>query len=223
MIAAFGSIVPMAIALAIAPLTIITGIVLLLGERGRLKASLFGVGWFLTLAVVTAVAYMFTDAAEEESVEATDDGVHILTAVIGVFFLVVAVVLWFRRPAADAEHEESALLRRLAGMSPIGALALGAIEGVVVIKNIPLCIGAGAILARSSELGPEAWVIIAAFALVASLGVVVPVAVAVIGGSKLDPTLTRTRAWLEEHMSPITIITMVVVGVYFLIKAFQFF
>ncbi|MGV9673333.1 GAP family protein [Gordonia sp. NPDC003504] len=220
-VSAIGSVLPIAIALAIAPLTIISGIVLLLGERGRLKAALFGGGWFVVIAAVTAVAYLVTDVAEEEDVEVADDGVHVLTAVIGVFFLVLAVVMWFRRPRSDEPHEESALIRRVTGMSPIGALGLGAAEGVVVIKNIPLCLGAGAVLARSSELAaPQAWAVIAAFALVASAGVFIPVLIAVAGGRRLDAPLAATRTWLEHHMSPITIVTLLVVGVYFLLKAF---
>ena len=213
---AVGDVLPIAVTVAISPVAIISGVVLQLSEHGRAKAVLFAVGWIISLLVVTGIAVAVTDVAEEDSPAATDDGVKIFTLILGVIFLGLAVVAWRKRPAPGEPASEAKLLARVTAMSGLSVLGLGLIEAVAIVKNVPLSFGAGARIAEDTGNRSEAWIVLVIFVLIASLGILLPLLIAIVGGHRLDPALNNFREWLEANISPITIITCLVVGVYFI-------
>lgn len=227
---AIGETLPFAIGLALSPFAIVTGIVLLLGKRGRTKSALFGLGWFAAITALTTIALFIVDTAEEVYEEATETGVNVLQLVFAVLFFVLALVTWRKRPGradvsdADAAADEPApgkskkpsLLSRLDGLSMLGALGVGIVQGLVVIKNIPLALSAGAVFGEAGLAGTENAAAVVVFALVATLGVIVPLGVAMVGGERLTPALQAARDWVEANMSPITLTVLLVLGALFL-------
>jgi hypothetical protein len=137
---AIGDALPLATGLALSPLAVITGIILLLGDRGRIKAALFALGWLGAIFLIAATAFWVVDVAEDVDAEGTATGVDVVQ-------LLLALLV---------------------------------------------------------------------FALVATAGVLVPLAVALGGGPTLTPALTAAREWPEANTSPITITVLAVLGSYFL-------
>ncbi len=224
---AIGDTLPLAIGLALSPFAIVTGVVLLLGSLGRVKTAMFGLGWFAAILTIAAIAFWVVEAAEEVSDEYTSGGVDIVQLGFAALFLVLAGVSWTNRPkggdaasdgagTADSEPAKSKLLDRLDGLSVPGALGVGLAQGFIVIKNIPLALGAGARFGEAGLHGSEAIAALILFAFIASLGVVVPLVVALIGGPRLGVRLRSLRTWLEANMSSITIVVLLVLGGYFL-------
>ncbi|MBX4378679.1 GAP family protein, partial [Mycobacterium tuberculosis] len=74
------------------------------------------------------------------------------------FFLALAVMSWRNRPAPGEPAKEAKLLARVTAMSGLSVLALGLIEGVAIVKNVPLSLGAGARIAEDTLGGASAWV-----------------------------------------------------------------
>jgi hypothetical protein len=213
---ALGDALPLATGLALSPLAVITGIILLLGDRGRLKAALVGLGWRVAILAITAIAYWLVDAAEEVAAEETETGVDVVQLLFAVLFLGLAALSWRKRPRPGDPPPDNKLLRRLDGIGVAGALAVGVGQGFVVIKNIPLAAGAGARLGEAGLTGAEAVTALLVFALVSTAGVLVPLVVALVGGHRLTPGLTAAREWLEANTSAITITVLAVLGAYFL-------
>ncbi|MGV9824700.1 GAP family protein [Gordonia sp. NPDC003429] len=220
---AIGDVLPVAIAVAISPLAIITSIVFLLSDHGRIKAALFILGWCITLLILTGIAVVITDAVEEDAPVETENGVSIVSLILGVGFLILAAYAWKGRPKPGELAKEAKVLARISGMSGITVLGLGMVEGVAIIKNTPLSLGAGARIAEDTQGGTSAWVAVGVFVILASLGMIVPLIVAIVGGRRLDPALASFRQWLEDNISPITIVTLLVVGAYFLGKGLAIF
>lgn len=54
---ALGAILPLATALAVSPLPVVTGIVLLLSPQGRRKSAAFALGWFVAIGVLASLAW----------------------------------------------------------------------------------------------------------------------------------------------------------------------
>lgn len=54
------------------------------------------------------------------------------------------------------------------------------------------------------------------FAFLSTLSVLVPLAVAVVGGERLDPALRRSRDWIEQNLTAITLVVLLVLGALFL-------
>ncbi len=212
---AIGDALPLAIGLALSPFAIVTGIVLLLGARGRVKTALFGVGWFVAILVIATIALWVVEAADAVDEEHTSVGVDIGQLLFAALFLGLAVLTWAKRPTGE-EPPKSRLLDRLDGLSVIGALGLGLAQGFVVVKNIPLALGAGARFGEAGLTGANAVTALVVFALVASLGVLVPLAVALVGGQRLTPALTELRDWIEANMTAITLIVLLLLGGLFL-------
>ena len=224
---ALGGTLTLAMGLALSPIAITTALILLLGPRGKTRTALFAFGWFDMMFVITVIPMWLTDAADENDPVATDDGIDVLHLVFGVLFLILAVVTWRKRPAADrveADAERAlagddgkpGLFDRLDGMGLLVCLGLGLAEGVVIVKNLPLAISAGARLGSaglSNEAGLVASLI---FAAVASIAIVAPLIAALVGGERVVAPLREARRWIELHMTAITLVVLLIVGVLFL-------
>lgn len=210
-----GEVLPLAVALAVSPFAVVTGVVLLLGDGGRLKAALFGLGWFAAILVVASAAYWLVDAAYDSDPAHTDDGVDIVQLALGVLFFGLAALSWRKRPADGERPREAKMLDRLTGMSSLGALGLGVGQGVLVIKNVPLALGAGATIGESGVRGADAVVLLVLFAVIATAGVVVPLAVSIVGGAKVSSGLVELRRWLEVNLTAVTVAILVVLGALF--------
>lgn len=211
---AIGDTLPLAVGLALSPVALATAVMLLLGSRGRVKTALFGVGWFVVLLVITAIAAAIVDVADDDAPEATKDGVDIVLLVIAVLFAVLALVAWKKRPK-EGDEEKPSILDRLDGLSVWGALAMGFAQGVIVIKNIPLAAAAGARLGEA-DLDTAALIVgLVVFALVAASGVIIPLVLAVLGGERAAPILARFRDWLSYNMTTISIVVLFVLSAYF--------
>ena len=227
---AIGETLTFAIGLALSPFAIVTGIVLLLGERGRAKCAVFGLGWFAAIAALTSIALLIVDTAEEVYEEAASTGVDVVQLVFAALFFVLALATWRKRPrrpdlsgadvpdgeAPPGKPKKPSLLSRLDGLSMLGALGVGVVQGLVVIKNIPLTFSAGAVFGEGDLIGSEAVVAVLVFSVIATLGVLVPLGVAVAGGNRLTPALQSARTWIEANMSPISLTVLLVLGALFL-------
>lgn len=210
-----GDVLPLATGLALSPFAVVTGIILLLGERGRTKTTVFALGWFAAILVIATVAAWLVTAADDASADATESGVDLLQLVFGALFAVLTVLTWRKRPRGD-EPTENKLLRRLDDITVLGALGIGLAQGLLVIKNIPLAGGAGVQLGDGQLSTAQTAIALAVFAAVASAGVLVPLAVSTVGGERLEAPLRRTREWLEQNMSPVTATILALLAAYFL-------
>lgn len=236
---ALGDTFAVAMGLAVSPLAITTALVLLLGARGRRRALLFAAGWYAAIFAITAVAMWVTDTAEDQDPGATSDGIDILHLVFAVVFFILAAVTWVKRPSARAgksvaeevptavEGLESemldleapgkrGLLERVDDLGVAACFALGFAQGILIIKNIPLAISGGMRLGAAEVPQAEGFMLVAIFAALATAAVLIPLVVAVAGGERVDRSLREARAWIETHMTAITLVILVVVGAIFL-------
>lgn len=231
---ALGGTFGLALGLAASPLAITTALILLLGEnRGRLRALAFAAGWFVAMFAITIIPMMLTDSAREDDAEATATGIDVLHLVFAFVFFVLAAITWIKRPKKSAEPvseadalglevldleppEKKGFLSRLDGMGVIACLGLGIGQGILIIKNIPLGISAGAQLGSVDVIFAEQVLMAVIFAVMASLGALLPLAFAVFGGPSVESKLRDSRTWIEAHMTGITLAVLVVVGVIFL-------
>lgn len=213
---AIGEVLPLAVALAVSPFAVVTGVVLLLGARGRLRAALFGCGWFAGLLLVATAAFLIVDAAYAGDPDDADQAVDLVTIGLGVLFLALAVLSWRKRPADGERPREAKLLDRLGALSPAAALGLGAAQSVLVIKNVPLAVGAGVAARDAGLTDSEGFVLLAGFAFVASCGVLVPVLVALLGGASAEAKLANLQRWLETNLTTITVAILGLLSVLFL-------
>ncbi len=240
---ALGGTFGLAMGLALSPLAITTALILLLGERrGRLRALAFAIGWFVAMIAITLIPMLLIDTAHDDDPDATATGLDVMHLAFAGLFFALAGVTWLKRPAherkpADAARapqpagdagvlelevldleppEKKGFLSRLDGMGVWACLGLGLAQGVLIIKNPPLGISAGGMLGAADLPQAEQILSVVIFAVLASLGALLPLAVSIAGGPKVDHALHDARHWIEDHMTAITLVVLLVVGVIFL-------
>lgn len=214
---ALGDTLPLAAGIALSPFGLIICLVLLAAEtKGRRKAAIFGLGWFLSILIIVGIAYYIIGAARISDVQRAIYELEVLQLAFAVVCLALAVITWRRSLRATNPAPESKLLQRLDGIGVLGAGGLGLAQGFARLKNILLALGAGTRLGEAGLRGGHVVLPLAIFALLATLGVPVLLIVAGLGGARAPIALARAREWLEANMSSITIVALLVIGVYFL-------
>ncbi|MFC3243444.1 GAP family protein [Gordonia humi] len=134
------------------------------------------------------------------------------------------MVTWTKRPASDRPADDRTdgaepkrgVLSRLDDFGVWTCLAIGFGEGVVIIKNLPLAISAGTRLGSAGLSSTHLVVTVVLFAALSSTTVVIPLVASIVGGDRVERPLYDARAWIEKHMTAITLVVLVVVGFIFL-------
>ncbi|GAC57432.1 hypothetical protein GOHSU_19_00370 [Gordonia hirsuta DSM 44140 = NBRC 16056] len=221
--AALGGTFAVAMALTLSPIAITTVLVLLLGARGRLRALLFTVGWFVSMFLMTLVTALVTGSASEDDPEGTADGIDVLHLVLGVLFFVLAAITWRRRPSARAEVDKaeephkSPLFQRIDNLGLAGCMVTGLAMGTLIIKNPPLAISAGLELGSVPDITvAQTLVVVILFAILASIAPLVLMLVLLAGGDRMRGQLQAGRNWIEANMTAVTLVILVVVGALFI-------
>lgn len=213
---AIGDTLPLAIGITLSPVSLIIGLVLLLNPRGPLRAAVFGLGWFLSILVVATIAYNIVWVGEAVDPDYAHDGVEVLQLILAGLCLGMAGVTWRRLPRDGAPAPKSRLLGRLDRVGVLGAAGLGLAQGFLRVKNIFLAVAAGARFGDADLSRTETVIGLIIFALLAASGVLAPLIVSLTGNPTTPAKLARARTWLESNMSSITIVVLLVIGVYLL-------
>lgn len=215
---ALGDVLPLAMAIGLSPFAIVTAVVLLLADGGRSKAALFALGWMLTIIAITLVAVLVVDGYDESDPVATENSVNVLQIALGVAFWGLAWKSWRSRPGPGTERDtvsrQAKMLDKMGRISHVGALGFGLLQSVVVVKNIPLALSGGARIGEANLAVGQAAIAVIVFGVLASAGMIVLVVAAVVGGQRLDGPIASIKQWLEDNMSTIGIVVMLLIGAF---------
>lgn len=190
---------PLATAEIISPMAIAAIIAILLSPRAKKNGFAFSGASFLTTAVVVLLAAFTTKGAGAASSSGDDMVVFVLAVILGIAFTVLALVSWHGRPRAGMSAKEPAWLSAVDGLQAGKAFGLGLLMAATNSKNLPVDLKAGALIGASDLALPLAICLGLLFALVASLGVLVPTVLAATGSPAIDRFLKETKAELIAH------------------------
>ena len=216
---AIGEMLPLAIGIAISPLAIVAVILILTTPRARTNGLAFLGGWLLALAVVGGVALAVTDAAESADSGGPRTIVAVLKIALGVLLLILAWRGFRGRPAPGEEAPLPKWMAALDRFTPVRSLAVAALFGGVKPKNLILAAAAAAGIAESGLGGAQQVVVLLLLILVASVGIIAPVAVYFLTGEeKSARVLGGWKTWLVANNSTVMIVLFLVFGVVLLGK-----
>jgi hypothetical protein len=209
---AVGQVLPQAIAITISPLGIALVVLTLMSSRARLSGPLFAVGWFLGVTALTTVSFLLADVADVATDDSTGTGVDLLQIGLGVLFFFIAFRAWQGRPRDGVPASEPKLLTTVTTLSPARVAGLGVASASANFKTVPLAIGAGAQLAQTMGGDGSPVAALAAFGLLSSLAVIVPVVAALVAGDRAQAPLASLKTWLVANMATITVVIFVLMG-----------
>ncbi|MCC4908113.1 GAP family protein [Microbacterium sp. cx-59] len=214
-----GELLPLTLAIAVSPLTIVAVILMLLSPNARRTGPGFLIGWTLGVTIPVVVFVLIASALPSQG---DSDGPDVTRAVVqfvlAALLLLLAVVQWRRRPQAG---EEPALPKWMAAIDSFTfgrALGLGLLLSVPRPKNLLVAASASVIIAGAGvPIGSEV-VAIAVFVLCAVSTVLVPVVAFLVAAGRLRQPMEALRRWLARENVVITTVLLVVIGVLMLGK-----
>jgi hypothetical protein len=210
--AAIGQSLPLAIGVALSPMSIIAVVLLLTTPRARANGPAFVLGWLLGLGVDGAVVLALAGSGDAGERGQPATWASWLKLLLGVLLLVVAVHQFRGRP----HHGEQAPLPTWMGaidrFRAGQALGGGAVLAGANPKNLLLAVGGAAAIAQTGIPGGQQAIAYAVFAVVGTLGVGAPVVLYFAMGKRSAELLGRLKDWMGHNNAVIMAVLCLVIG-----------
>ena len=202
------TLIPLALVVAISPLSIIPAVLVLQTPRPRPTGLAFLGGWLLGLAALTAVFVVSSDAlgALRNSPPAW---VSWLRIVLGLALIGYGIYEWLTR----RRHTEAPKwMRTFATLTPARAGLTGLVLVVVRLEVLTMCALAGLAIGGSG-LGMAAnWITATIFVVVAASTVAIPVLAYAGAGDRLNEPMVRLKDWMERNNAALLAAILLVIG-----------
>lgn len=190
-------------------------VLMLMASKGRALALALIAGWVASLALVTVIALALVSVTGVTGRGGPTDAASIARLILGTLLLVLGVLQW-RRSGARGKGAAPKWTSAIDEATPPRAFFLGAALGNV--KNLILALAAMAALVEGGVgRGVEAAFVVV-FVTLGSLGVLVPLIVAVAEGERAEVTLRRWRDWLLTNASGVMTFVAVCLGLLLMVR-----
>lgn len=191
--------IPLATSMIISPLPIAAIIAILLTPRKNRNGIAYVLAFILVSFGFTLVAGLSTHSAGAGGGSGDDTIVLVLGIVLSIGFAALAVASWMSRPKDGAAAKAPGWMAAIDDLSAGRAFLLGIVMGATNAKNIPVELKAGAHIG-AADLAPATVVALsAAFAVISSLGVLIPILLAAPESPAVTRVLTRMKNEMIEH------------------------
>jgi hypothetical protein len=210
---AIGHSLPLAIGVALSPVPIIAVVVLLTSSRARSLGPVFVLGWWLGLVVVGAIVLMVVGPSGAGSSGQRTRWVSWVMIVLGVLLLVGAMRRLRGRSGGGEEAPLPAWMRAIDRLKPPVVLGGGVVLGGVRPKSLLLVVGGAAAVAQTGIAGGQQAIAYAVFAVIATMGVAVPVVIYFAMGTRSGELLGRLKGWMGRNNAVIVTVVLLVIGV----------
>ncbi|MFV0432585.1 MAG: GAP family protein [Leucobacter sp.] len=210
--ALIGQLLPVAIGIAISPVTIIAAILMLMSPKARETSLGFLLG---IVGGVLTVSSVFAALSSVLPASGSGDGSWaraLIQVVLGALLLFLAVKQWRGRPAPGEEASLPRWMRAIDRFSFGKALGLGFLLGGVNPKNLLLGASAGVTIGAADLGWGASAATIVAYVLLAASTVLIPVLAHMFASRQITPWLDLLRLWLTQHNGAIMATLFVVLG-----------
>ncbi|MGO2141726.1 MAG: GAP family protein [Leucobacter sp.] len=215
-----GEILPLTLAIAISPLTIVAVILMLLSPNARSTGPGFLIGWAVGVATPVAAFVLLGGALPaKQSADGPDVTRAIVHFVLAALLLLLAAKQWRGRPAPGAEPALPKWMSAIDSFTFGRALGLGLLLSLPRPKNLIVAASAGVIIGGAGLSAGDATIAAAVFIACAISTVLVPVVAYLFASEKLRKPFEAFHAWLARENAVITSVLLFVIGVLMLGKA----
>ena len=209
---AIGEIFPLAVALALGPLPIMAVVLILVSDDARAKGIGFVVGRLVGLFAIVAATLVIFSIIGDPSLGHRGHplpAVSIARIVIGVAAIGLGVRAWLRR---NEPAEPSRIARRVDGLNVRSAIGMGLLVSAVDPASISLGLLAGVDIAAARPSVAEAVIVAAAFVVVSTVTITVPLLIYLAGGQAAQRRLAGVKEWLLSNEKAVMMVLFFVIG-----------
>ena len=206
--------IPLALVVALSPLSIIPAVLVLHTPRPRPVGLSFLLGWVLGLAGLTALFIAISGLLGGMGGK-PPSWASWLRIVIGAALIAFGVFRWLTRHSKPHQMPGT---RHITEAGPAKAFVIGILLTIVNVKVLFICAAAGLAIGTAGLEGHETWVAEAFYVAIAASTVALPILAYAVSGDRLDPTLVKVKAWMEKHNSALVAAILIVIGLLVLYK-----
>jgi hypothetical protein len=210
---AIGQSLPFAIGIALSPLPIIAVVLLLTTPRAATNGPAFVAGWLLGLGVVGAIVLLLAGPADADTAGAPATWVGWLKLALGVLLLLVAVREFRARPREGEKPAMPKWMGALGKLKPGATLGLAAVLAAANPKNLLLAVGGAVAIAQTGISGSQQVIAYVLFALIATIGVGIPVGIYIIMRDRSQALLARLNDWMAHNNATVMSVLCLIIGV----------
>jgi threonine/homoserine/homoserine lactone efflux protein len=205
--------IPLALVVALSPLSIIPAVLVLHTPRPRPTGLAFLVGWLAGLAVLTAIFVEVSSLIG--GLDKAPSWASWVRVVVGAALIVFGVFRWLTRKRSA---HSPAWMRSITKATPARAAGTAAVLVVVNPKVLFICAAAGLAIGTAGLGTSGAWAAVAYYVAIAGSSVAIPVLAYAVSGDRLDGPLARLKDWMERHNAALVAAILVVIGLLVLYK-----
>jgi Sap, sulfolipid-1-addressing protein len=209
---AISQFLPLAIGVAVSPISIIAVVLLLTTPRARVNGPAFVLGWLLGLGVVGVVVLALAGPGDATQRGQPATWASWLQLLSGGLLLVVAVHQFRGRPHHGAQAPLPTWMGAIDRFKPGQALGGGAVLAGANPMNLLLAVGGAAAIAQTGISGGRQAIAYALFAIVGTLGVGAPVGLYFAMGKRSAELLGGLKDWMGRHSAIILSGLCLVIG-----------
>ncbi len=199
--------IPLSLAIALSPLSIIPGILMLHTPRPRPTGLSFLVGWAIGIAAITAV--FVATSGQAGGPDKTSALVPFVRIGVGVALIGLGFYRWLTRH--HSPHSPK-WLRSMTSAGPARAFLTGIVLTLANVKVFFMCAAAGLVIAAAALGTTLSWTAVAAYTAIAVSSVAIPVLAYLVAGERLDGPLNRLNIWMEDNLGTLIACVLTVIG-----------
>jgi hypothetical protein len=214
-----GETLPLTLAIAISPLTIIAIILMLLSPNARRTGPGFLIGWVVGISVPVVVFVLLAGALPAAGDSGGPDVVRaIVQFALAALLLLLAGKQWRGRPAPGEDPTLPKWMAAIDSFTFGRALGLGLLLSAPRPKNLLVAASAGMLIGGAGLSASSQAVAAAVFIACAVSTVVIPVVAFLFAADRLREPMERFHRWLARENVVITTVLLVVIAVLMLGK-----
>lgn len=206
--------IPLALVIALSPLSIIPSVMVLGSPRPRPAGLAFLLGWVVGLAALTQIFIEVSNLLG--GLGAKPPGwASWLRVVVGAALIVFGVYRWLTRHRSAHTPK---WMSSLSSISPTRAFVTAMVLVVVNPKVLFICAAAGLAIGTEGFGRSGAAIAAAYFVAAAASTVAIPTLAYAVSGDRLDQPLARLKDWMERQHALLMATILVVIGLLVLYK-----
>ena len=210
----------LSLGVAISPIPILGVVAFLLSERPRPTGLGFTGGWLGGIVIVVTAATAFALSSDRLGVTGLRQSAAVVEVVLGAVAIAAGVAVWILR-SQGAHARQPRWISALDQMSVRKAVVLGAALSAVNPKNLLASVLAGLMIGWSGLSNHVIAASAAAFSLIASSSVLLPMLAFLLAGRAIRGRLTIVRDWLIRHNSGVVSLILIVIGALLVVRGFS--
>jgi hypothetical protein len=206
--------IPLALVVALSPLSIIPAVLVLHTPRPRPTGLSFLAGWLIGLAALTVIFVEVSNLLGGLG-DKPPGWASWLRIVVGAALIVFGIYRWLTRKRAA---HTPAWMQSLGKLTPARAGLAAAGLTVANPKVLFMCAAAGLAIGTAGLGSTHVWIAVVWYVAVAGSTVAIPILAYAVSGDRLDEPLRRLKDWMEQQHATLVAAILIVIGLLVLYK-----